>query len=522
MKMRVLVSWIGHNDLRSMAASLPSPQRDALVAELGAGPPLSEGGPIHTLLKQEAFDEVHLLSNYRPEWNRRFADWLGGKIKVHRVALDNPTDYERIFAIADELLSKLGFSRTSESELCMHLSPGTPAMAAVWVLLGRSRYRATFYQTYKGTSSITQVPLDLAIAEVFREADAHLQHLAAAAPAELPGFEAITGDSHPIREAAGRARLAAIRDVPVLIVGESGTGKELFAHAIHQASRRKEGPFLAINCAAIPRELLEAELFGHEKGAFTGATGSRQGLFERAHNGTLFLDEIGECDVAMQVRLLRVLQPPAKAHPCTCVFERVGGHKTIETNVRILAATNRDLHEAIKLGQFREDLYYRLAVITLGLPPLRERKGDIPKLAAAILQEINDSFRRDEIGYRDKSLSAAAMEFVRRHDWPGNVRQLRNALLQAAVLSQGTTLERRDLLDSMASAPAGTANPLELPLGDGFDLDEHLNSIHRHYLERAWAEAGGVKTKAAKLLGIPHYQTFDAQLKRFKIRTKRQ
>jgi DNA-binding NtrC family response regulator len=517
---RILVSWIGHNDLRAMASSLPTAEKADLVQALGAGPALSEDGPIRTLTQQEAFDEIHLLSNYEAEWNRSFAKWLTGQTKVHRVELANPTDYEKIFQIADAFLSKLNVGRAAGSDLCIHLSPGTPAMTAVWVLLGKSRYPATFFQTHKGRAWRTDIPFNLVvdfIPEVLRDADVNLQHLSASAPADLPGFEAIVGDSRAIREAAGRAKLAAVRDVPVLIVGESGTGKELFARAIHDASRRKDKPFMAVNCAAIPRELLEAELFGHEEGAFTGAKKARPGLFERADQGTLFLDEIGECDTGTQVRLLRLLQPPPGKGPCIRCFERVGGTKTVEADVRVLAATNRNLIAAIQTGSFREDLYYRLAVITLKLPPLRDRRSDIPGIASALLAGINDSFRRDEPGYIDKSFSASAIEFVRRHDWPGNVRQLQNVLVQAAVMTQGPIIDRRYFVDALAETPSGTASPLEAELGNGFNLQDHLNSIHRHYLQRAMNEAEGVKTRAAKLLGIDNYQTLDAQLKRLKV-----
>jgi len=505
-----------------MAATLRGAEQAELLQTLGSGSTLNEEGPIRTLTAREVFDEIHLLSNYAPLWNRSFAKWLTGPVKIHRVDLANPTDYDQIFRIVDDLLSKLNVGRGANVDLCIHLSPGTPAMTAVWVLLGKSRYPATFFQTHRGKAWVTNVPFDLAVdfvPEVLRGADVTLQHLSAAAPAEIAGFEAIVGDSRAIREAAGRGKLAAVRAVPVLIVGESGTGKELFARAVHQASRRKDGPFLAINCAAIPRDLLEAELFGHEEGAFTGAKKARPGLFERANEGTLFLDEIGECDAATQVRLLRLLQPPPGKGPCVRSFERVGGTKTIECDVRIVAATNRDLLAAIQSGTFREDLYYRLAVITLKLPPLRDRKGDIPEIAASLLTGINEAFGRDEPGYQHKKLSASAIEFVRRHDWPGNVRQLQNVLVQAAVMTEGAVIERRNLLDSLAETPPGSVSPLEADLGNGFNLQEHLNSIHRHYLDRAMKEAEGVKTQAARLLGIDNYQTLDAQLKRLKVST---
>lgn len=523
---RILVSWVGHNDLRAMCASMPGNEGQELLAEIGGNSlPTSEIGPIKTLLEVEQFEAVYLLSNYKVAWSRQLSKWLGGDANIVTVKLQNPTDYPAIFQIADEQLGNLRSKGTLDnSELCLHLSPGSPAMAAIWLLLGKSRYPATFYQSYKGKAWVTEIPFDLAVdfaAEVFREPDAHLQHLLAHSPSEIAGFEQIAGDSHPIRLAVGRAKRAATRNVPVLLLGESGTGKEMFARAIHESSSRREKPFRAVNCAAISRDLLESELFGHKKGAFTGADKDRKGLFEEADGGTLFLDEIGECDPAMQATLLRVLQPPPGGHPCDRLFYRVGESTSQNSNVRIIAATNRDLIEAINDGHYRDDLYYRLAAITIKLPPLRERKRDIPKIIECLLGQINEQLRSDGPAYEDKKISDAAMTFVKKHDWPGNVRQLYNALLQAAVMAEGKSLGKQDIADALAEMPSTTGESMEVlnhPLGDGFDIQEHLNDIHRHYLRRAMELTHGNKTRAAKLLGIPNYQTLDAQLKRLNIK----
>jgi transcriptional regulator with PAS, ATPase and Fis domain len=306
--------------------------------------------------------------------------------------------------------------------------------------------------------------------------------------------------------------------VSVLILGESGTGKELFARAVHEASPRRDRRFVAINCAALSRELLESELFGHKKGAFTGATEDRDGAFQEADGGTLFLDEVGECDPAMQAKLLRVLQPP-EDDPCRRVFYRVGDSRPLTSDVRVLAATNRDLLGCVARHQFREDLYYRLAVITVKLPPLRDRPGDIPAIAARLLDRINRDFARQEPGFRPRRLSGPALEFVKKHPWPGNVRQLANTLTQAAVMTDEEVLDRRDLEDAIAEVPGRPAADLrELPLGEGFSLEEHLAEIQRHYLRRAMEEAVGVKRRAALLLGYRNYQTLAAQLERLGVR----
>lgn len=523
-RQRILVSWIGHADLRAFAQTLPPPKRFELLKIVRAQP-LDPPGPTKSLVDNEQFDEIHLLSTYEARWDRPFVRWLGRRVELHRVQLDAPTDYESIFEAADRELSAVVEGRSpADYELSIHLSPGTPAMTAIWVLLGKTRYPATFYQTHAGRAWQTEIPFEITadfLPELLKAPDAHLQHLAAKSPGEVEGFKSILGDSQAIRVAVGRAERAAVRDVPVLILGESGTGKELFARAIHKASHRRDRAFVAINCAAVPKELLESELFGHVKGAFTGATKDKFGAFDKTDGGTLFLDEIGDCDPALQAKLLRVMQPPPGTGPCKRVFWPVGGEKERVRDVRIIAATNRPLATDVSQGRFREDLYYRLAVITVALPPLRERRGDIPSIAAHLLDQINKEFRQQEPGYRDRCLSTRATAFVKRFNWSGNVRQLHNALVQAATMCAGDVIERSDLEAAVASEPARDEdNVLELPLGNGFSLDKHLENIQRQYLRRAMQEAGGVKTRAAKLLGMKNYQTLDAQLKRLKVKWK--
>jgi transcriptional regulator with GAF, ATPase, and Fis domain len=266
---------------------------------------------------------------------------------------------------------------------------------------------------------------------------------------------------------------------------------------------------------------MESELFGHERGAFTGADKKYPGAFQRADGGTLFLDEVGECDPDIQAKLLRVLQPPPDASPCTREFQPIGATKPLRTDVRVIAATNRNLITMVQDGAFREDLFFRLAVITIKLPPLRDRRSDIPHIATALLAQINRDFERQEPGYRHKFLSGSARSFVSRHDWPGNVRQLYNALLQAAVMSDKDAIGVEDLHAAIAEMPDTRPrqdDPLELPLGNGFRLDKHLEAIQRHYIQRAMHEAHGVKSQAARLLGIKNYQTLDAQLKRLGVK----
>ena len=520
---RVLFSWIGYADLRAMAVSLPAEaQKEVLKGVNPSTPAHDQPGPLKCLLDQERFDEVHLLSDHGTSKTRQYVKWLGGDPVLHAVKLANPTDYPEVFKVVDaQLASVVNVPRPDRINLCVHLSPGTPTMTAIWLLLGKSKYHpTTFFQTHEGRAWVTDIPFDLVVdfvPQVLRDADARLQRLASQSPQDVAGFEGIVGESRTLRVAVGSARRAAQRDVSVLILGESGTGKEKFARAIHDASPRRGKKFLSINCAAVSRELLESELFGHKKGSFTGAVTDRDGAFLEADGGTLFLDEIGECAPEMQAKLLRVLQPPDN-EPCHRVFNRVGESKPTTSNVRIIAATNRDLHAAIGQGTFRDDLYYRLAVITIKLPPLRDRREDVPLLVERLLAQINENFERQEPGYKHKSISASAMAFVRKHLWPGNVRQLYNTLVQAAVMTDGAVIERQDVADAIAEMPGKiTTDAMEQPLGEGFCLTEFLEGIQRHYLHRAMKESGGVKTKAAQLLGYKNYQTVAAQLDRLKI-----
>ena len=242
------------------------------------------------------------------------------------------------------------------------------------------------------------------------------------------------------------------------------------------------------------------------------------GAFEVADGGTLFLDEVGECGPEMQAKLLRALQPPPGTGPCHRVFQRLGETKERTSDVRIVAATNRDLLKEIRAHKFREDLYYRLAVISLKLPPLRERRTDVPLLAQALLDQINAEFARTEPGYRPKSLSKSAMAFTKRHLWRGNVRQLHSALVQAAVMSDGDVLKPGDLAAATAEQEESDAYEVaNVSIGDGFSLDKHLEELQRQFLIRAMDDSDGVLAKAARLLGLKHYQTLDAQMERLGI-----
>jgi DNA-binding NtrC family response regulator len=318
-------------------------------------------------------------------------------------------------------------------------------------------------------------------------------------------FSKIIGTSPAIVESLRLAGEVAGAETTVLLHGESGTGKELFARAIHYNSPRRSGPFVAVNCAAIPDALLESELFGHERGAFTGADRRKAGRFEAAAGGTLFLDEIGDMSPAVQAKLLRVLEDRS--------FERLGDNRRIEADVRILCATNRDLREAVREGGFRADLFYRVTAYPLRLPPLRERREDIVPIARAVLAEL-----ATQVGKRIRGFDEEARAAMEANDWPGNVRELRNSVERAVILARGDRITARDLFPSEAPASprpsraAGTAAPvLELPEG-GLRLED----VERDLVRQAFERAEGNVSRAARLLGLSR-ATMRYRLRKFGI-----
>ncbi|WP_044279064.1 sigma-54-dependent transcriptional regulator [Myxococcus stipitatus] len=298
----------------------------------------------------------------------------------------------------------------------------------------------------------------------------------------------LVGDSEPMLRLLTQAKKAAQSDATVLVRGESGTGKELIARMLHQQSPRREGPFVVVHCAALAETLLESELFGHERGSFTGAVKRKLGRFELADQGTLFLDEIGEIPHSVQTKLLRVLQEKE--------IQRVGGEETLKVDVRVVSATHRDLQAEVKAGRFREDLYYRLHIVPLTLPPLRERPEDIPALARHFVAKHAPRVNRRIQGLEEDTLRALA-----RHAWPGNVRELENIVEQALVFAEGEQLTPADLPVHLTGGAPRMDAGLPVPHGDR-PLPEILEDLERQLIARAYEKAAGVKTETARLLGI--------------------
>lgn len=313
------------------------------------------------------------------------------------------------------------------------------------------------------------------------------------------GFENFVGSSTPMQKVFTLIRQVADTNSTVLITGESGTGKELVARAVHSTSSRRDKPFVTVNCGALPETLLESELFGYMKGAFTGAFTNKQGLFEAASNGTIFLDEISATTPALQIKLLRVLQER--------VFMRVGGTAEIRVDARVIAASNKDLLSEVSRGAFREDLYYRLNVIPIHLPPLRDKTGDIPLL-------IDFFLNKWAAGKKPKKISPGAVKLFMNYRWPGNVRELENTLERLFILTSGEMIDTDQISGSLKEfRPATDLIPGEIP-DDGLDLEVLLGNAEKTLLQKALEKTGGVKTEAAKLLGLT-FRSFRHRLQKY-------
>ncbi len=493
MTQQILVSWLGIADLRA-AGLLPNNAEDT-----------PGDGPILGALKNLKFDELHLLHDHDKQKVVAYVAWLESfaAIKVITVpcSLRSPIDFGDIHHAVDGYLHQLT-SDNPGREISIHLSPGTPSMTAVSILLGKTKYNTRFVQSTKerGGEFVT-IPFDISaeyIPQMVKRADKKLTELLSDRTPKTAAFSDIMTQNPDFLRLIQKAEKIALRDVPVLIMGESGTGKELFAKAIHNASQRQDKPFVTVNCGAIPRELIDSELFGHVKGSFTGASNHKTGYFEAGHGGTLFLDEFGELPEEAQVRLLRVLQSGE--------ISKVGDSATKTVDVRVIAATNRILAQDIVEGRFREDLFYRVAIGMLTLPPLRDRTGDMALLVDHLMTQINRE-ASNQPGFVNKKLSVKAKNIILSYTWPGNVRELQGTLLRASIWSDLETITELDIREAMISRPAN-GKKIELPeIGAGLDIQDLLDDIKRKYIIKALAQVSGNKKKATELLGLPNYQT---------------
>lgn len=488
----VLVSWIGGNDLTATTDDAPS-------------------GPIASTLQRLGFARVELLYSYPDAQVQPYLKWLAGRtqaeINARKVELTSPVDYDSVYQAASNHLKTLS---APDVELSVLLSPGTPVMQAVWVLLGKTRYPCRFYQSSleQGVEEVN-IPFQLS-AEYIPAAgsidSAKISRLAESAAPIDAAFDNIVTQNPRMQSLKAQAQILAEREVPVLIYGETGTGKELFARAIHNAGRRAHKPFVPVNCGAIPQELVDSVLFGHKKGAFTGATSDKPGVFEQADGGTLFLDEFGELEPGVQVRLLRVLQEGT--------FIPVGGSKEQKVDVRLITATHRNLMEAVADGSFREDLFYRVAVGVLHLPPLREREGDLSLLADRLIKTMG---ARDP-ALKHKKISPEAKNLILRHPWRGNVRELQSTLLRAALWCPDERITAADIRQALFHMPEKEEDLLSRDISQGIDLQGIIGDLAAHYIRRALEHSGHNKTRAAQLLGLKNYQTLNNWMEKYSIK----
>lgn len=459
-----------------------------------------QSGPILSLLSTRSFNQIFLFdtpsTQHVTKETRKAITKLypGSKVHVLEIELIDPTNYQEIFRGLRTHLDSI-IEEFVAARFFVAVASGTPQMHACWVLLAASgeiparilHVRPSRFVT-KQQPLVTEVDLSS-----YEFPAVRFQDMPVAMEKGLVGSESvkaqlgIVGDHAAMQHALDEGAMLALSHSPVIILGETGTGKELFARYIHLLSERPKEVFVAVNCAAIPEDLVESLLFGHKKGAFTGAINDQKGKFDIADKGTLFLDELGELPIAAQSKLLRVLQDG--------LIEPIGQNKAHKVDVRIIGATNRDLRKLVRQGKFREDLFYRINVGEIELPPLRERRSDIPKLALHVLDKLNGSLRCP------KRLSPEALSRLQSHNWPGNVRDLENVIERSVRLCRKDVLDANDLL---ITEPVTYADPLEaLPDPyEGFSLDEFLGSVRKQMMLRALEAAQGNQSQAARMLGI--------------------
>jgi transcriptional regulator with PAS, ATPase and Fis domain len=505
-----LIAWIGDADL--LAANC-HPKPNGRASRDGVGPIATALAP-----PNQRYTKLYFLSNDRQPNAEQYCSWLINRtdytpemVELRDIKLSSPTAYAEIYREVSKDLKTAGLPR-NDVALTFHLSPGTPAMTSIWIMLAKTRFPARLIQTETGRG-VEEVDFfdnltDDFLPEYMQRRSAHIARLNEATRPADPAFSEIIHNSPEVRTQIELARRFAALDVQVLILGETGTGKELFADAIRGASPRASKPFKTVNCGALSPELANSELFGHKKGAFTGAQGEHKGYFQAADGGTLFLDEVGDLPLDTQVRLLRVLQKKE--------ITRLGDTSPIKVDVRIIAATHRNLEEDVSTGRFREDLLQRLAGGILRLPPLRDRGTDASLLAAEFMRKIHEDGKgRPEAV--EKNLSQSAINFISKHTWPGNVRELYHTLVRAHVWSTGDEITEADIRASILQVRKEKSDILSRPLGDDFSLDSVLDEVSRHFIQRALAQSGGNKTAAAKRLGLNSHQTLGHRMGRLNL-----
>lgn len=502
---KVLLTWLGGADIESC--------KDETRSNLG---------PVAGAIIARNYKHVYILSDFPEQVTNKYKRWLENttsvKVSMRYIKLENPMDIGIVYDSAKKMAMEIKESH-GEENIVLALSPGTPAMAAAWIFLSKTLFPQvelveSSVRDDKGNYQIrtASIPFEISaerIIDMLREPDEKLKLLFQNLPSKHDE-SSIIYKCEKMHRVITLARHAAIWNVPVLLLGESGTGKELIARLIHAQSLRANKPFVAINCAAVPSSLIESELFGHEKGAFTGAVYKKNGQFQLADKGTLFLDEIGDMNFDLQVKLLRAIQ---EKEICP-----VGSQSSLKVDVRIITATHKNLIDEVAKGNFRSDLFYRLGVAIIHIPPLRERGRDIDCLIDYYLDRINKEFS-GQVSYKGpKNITSAGRIVLRNYHWPGNVRELENTLKRAAMWTPDLEINKQDILDSIINIQSPMKSDiLNQSLGPHLKINDLIDIVATHYLRRAWKESGGNKSRAAELIGLGNHQTFDAWMKKHKV-----
>jgi transcriptional regulator with PAS, ATPase and Fis domain len=500
--MHILLTWLGTRDIDNMLQD-----KNAAIAALA--------------VKSEIpFDKIVVLATQRDEvWldferfiEKRLA--VAGRpqsdIKVKQAHIVNPIDYPSIARETEKWLGKL----SEEAErLTVNLTSGSPAMTVLSVLVGKGKNNVHFMQVSPDNELIpADIPLDFG-REYLRSAAKNQASGAVANPKFANAFSAITASSSEMQQAIAKAKRIATSEVPALILGETGTGKEEMAKAIHKSSLRADKPMKTVNCGALAPSLVDSTLFGHKKGAFTGADKDYPGLFEQADGGTLFLDEVGELSLDVQVKLLRAIQQGE--------ITPLGGSETKTVDVRVIAATHQNLQRLVTEGKFREDLFYRLAVGIITLPSLKQRVADIPAIVEQLTAQINQAGAKHP-AYVSKKISEDGINFICNQAWPGNIRELWSTLNRAFLWSDNTVIDEQDLSQAMLEKPQVAEDvSISLTFSDKVDIVQLTDNFKKKYLEAALKASGNVKKHATQMLGLKDHQTLSNWMKRLGIEVEK-
>ena len=501
--MHTLFTWLGNRDIENMEQ-----EQNAAIVSLAT--------------KSEIpFDKIVILSNKDEDKWDSFERFLKKRmamisrpsedIKIHLAQIQSPIDYQSISVETEKWITKL--SEESDT-LSINLTSGTPAMTTLSVLHGKGKSNTRFVQSSpKNVIEEVEIPLDFG-KEYVKSASKNIAHTATSLPKIQKAFSELTAKSKTMTDVVEKAKRIAASEVSALILGETGTGKELMAHAIHKGSLRENKPIRVVNCGALADNLVDSTLFGHKKGAFTGADKDYAGLFEQANGGTLFLDEVGELKPDIQVKLLRALQQGE--------ITRLGDTKTINVDVRVIAATHQDLTSLIEQGDFREDLFYRLAVGIINMPPLRDRLEDIPVIVEQLTEQINASGAKHP-DYISKKVSENGIKFILSQSWLGNIRELWSTLNRAFLWTDAKLVGEKELSHAIINRRVvAQSNYVRLSFNDKVDIVQLTENYQKKYVEAALKASGNVKKHATQMLGLKDHQTLTNWMKRLGIHNEKE